>query len=596
MPGKPLSNVDTAWLRMEEPDNLMMITGLIELDKPVDYECLKQVLENTILVHDRFRQRPVQPWLPIEQPYWEDVLDIDMNYHLQQVTLPPPGDKAALQKLLSEMMSTQLDFTRPLWQYTLVDNYGNGSAIIARLHHCIADGIALVQVLLSMTTTDPRICVPDPPKIKQHHRRNGLEEIFPPVSQMFRVTETLIHEGVESLINPKHFLELAKLTTKGARALARLLLLWPDPPTIFKGPLVTEKHAAWSEPIDLQRVKDIGKIIDGTVNDVLLTVVSGALRRYMEYRQAPTEGINFRAVVPVNLRPPGEPLQLGNKFGLVFLSLPIYIADPLRRLGELKRRMDSIKNTPEALVAFGILNTIGMTPQQIQDIVVDIFGLKGTAVMTNVPGPQMQLYLAGAPLRTVIAWVPQSGHLGLGVSIISYNHKVWLGIATDSGLVPDPEKIVALFNEEFEDLVDLSGHVESGTSRRAQPMMNMINKMMTDLDGMIDQVEEQKAVAEKAAAQALAAKQKANAAGLKPSKTKPKTVKATQEAKAVRKKVSIAEVKIQPVTCQAQTKECKPCKNQPLPGSIYCRVHQKALVKSEKERALLLVEPVDPNK
>ncbi len=162
--------------------------------------------------------------------------------------------------------------------------------------------------------------------------------------------------------------------------------------------------------------------------------------------------LNFRAVIPFNLRKPSRRIELGNKFGLVFLSLPIGIADPVDRLRELKQRMDALKDTAEPIVTFGILGLIGMLPNRLEDVVVEIFGKKGTLVMTNVPGPREQLYLAGAPIGEMMFWVPQSGRLGLGISILSYNNQVMIGVASDSSLVPDPEIIVAGFQEELEAL------------------------------------------------------------------------------------------------------------------------------------------------
>jgi WS/DGAT/MGAT family acyltransferase len=234
-----------------------------------------------------------------------------------------------------------------------------------------------------------------------------------------------------------------------------LLLLQPDPQTPFKGKLGVRKVCAWSQPISLNDVKAFGRVTGGTVNDVLLTAVSGALGRYLHTRGEPAGGLDFRAVVPVNLRPADEKPKLGNAFGLVVLSLPVGIADPLDRLFALKERMDAIKGTSEALVAFGILNMAGLSTSQIQDIIVKIFGLKATAVMTNVPGPRQVRYLAGKAIDGLMFWVPQSGKLGLGVSILSYNNQVLLGIATDAGLVPDPETIIEGFHQEFEAMMEL---------------------------------------------------------------------------------------------------------------------------------------------
>jgi diacylglycerol O-acyltransferase / wax synthase len=187
----------------------------------------------------------------------------------------------------------------------------------------------------------------------------------------------------------------------------------------------------------------------GTINDILLSAVTGALRRYLEERGEPVGGLNIRAIVPVNLRPPEELGKLGNRFGLVFLSLPVGISDPIKRLVVLKQRMDAIKNSPEAVVALGILNVIGMTPTQIEKIIISIFGMKGSAVMTNVPGPRQMLYLAGKPVTAIMFWVPSPAGLNIGVSIFSYAGDIFLGVATDAGVVADPERIIELFQIEF---------------------------------------------------------------------------------------------------------------------------------------------------
>ena len=188
----------------------------------------------------------------------------------------------------------------------------------------------------------------------------------------------------------------------------------------------------------------------GTINDVLLSALTGALRRYLELRGDRVEGLNIRGVVPVSLRPPDDLDGMGNQFGLVFLSLPLGVRDPLKRLATLKRRMNDIKDSPEALVAFGILGVMGLTPVQIEHIIVSIFAMKGTAVLTNVPGPRQPFYYAGELIDTLMFWVPTPGNLGLGVSIISYNGKVTMGVATDAGLAPDPENILASFAEELD--------------------------------------------------------------------------------------------------------------------------------------------------
>ena len=472
MARKTLSSVDTAWLRMEDPTNMMMITGVLVFGAPMDYERLMAKIEHGLLRFDRFRQRVVQPaWGAFS---WAEDPDFDLRYHLQRATLPPPADQAALQELASVLASTQLDMQRPLWQFHLVERYGEGCALICRLHHCIGDGLALVHVLLSMTTIEPGETWPSvKPTPEPRHHKSLMRKMLRPAKSALRttikVTDVFLHQCQALREDHSHAADLARTGARGTTALARLLLLWPDRKTIFKGPLGVPKRVAWSQAVPLQDVKIVGKELGGTVNDVLLTAMSGSLRRYLQGRGEETDGLNFRAIVPVNLRPPGREEELGNKFGLVFLSLPVGIADPHERLDEVRRRMNALKDSLEAPVAFGILTAIGMSPEKIQDIVVNIFGMKGTAVMTNVMGPKKPIYLAGAPLDSLMFWVPQSGHLGLGVSILSYAGRVWLGVMTDQGLVPDPETIIAGFQAEFDEFVEMARAAGEGNENAEWP-------------------------------------------------------------------------------------------------------------------------------
>lgn len=464
---EPLANVDAAWLRMEEPTNLMMVTGVWLFDTPMDFERLKVTLQHRLLRFDRFRQRVVPAKTLRGSPSWEVDRYFDISAHVHRIALPSPGDQQALQALVSDLMSTPLDFSKPLWQFHLIEQYQGGCALLARIHHAIADGIALVHVMLTMTDreADAPWASAAPEGEQQRQAGDGLGALFGPaasaVNATLRATETLLHEGMETLVHPERVLDLAKLGAGSAAALGKLVLMGPDPKTVFKGKLGVAKRAAWSRTIPLEAVKAIGRVAGGTVNDVLLTAVAGALRRYLLQRGESVADLHFRAVVPVNLRPLDSVPELGNRFGLVFLALPVGIADARERLVELKQRMEAIKGSQEAIVAFGILNAIGMAPAEIEDLVLKIFGSKATAVMTNVPGPREQLYFAGEQVRHVMFWVPQSGRLGLGVSILSYAGEVMLGVATDAGLVPDPEVIVAGFAEEFAEMMQLIPHDES---------------------------------------------------------------------------------------------------------------------------------------
>jgi diacylglycerol O-acyltransferase / wax synthase len=527
------SNVDAAWLHMETPSNMAMITGVITFDEKLDFTRLQENFVYRFLIHTRFRSRVREPERGIGLPQWEVDPNFDLDYHLQRTRLPEPGNQEDLQNLVGELMSTQLDFSRPLWQFHYVENYNGGSALIGRLHHCIADGMALIQVLLNMTDTCPDAPCPKP-ETRPARQLSPLARLMLPavavtrrVHKTFTAAERLVSDGFQMLIQPARVLDAARLGGKGTRALGKLLLIGPDRRTALKGRCDVQKRAAWSQAIPLDEVKTIGRLMGGTVNDVLLSAVTGALRRYLESRDQFVEGLNIRAVVPVNLRPPDDLEKLGNRFGLVFLSLPVGVRDPLKRLFVLKRRMDEIKNSPEAVVAFGILNAMGMTPIQIERIIVGIFGMKGTAVMTNVPGPREAIYMVGGRVRDLMFWVPQPGNLGIGVSIISYGGGVVVGIATDMGLVPDPETIVDYFHQEIEHLKRWGRR--NGTDQTPLPNLEIEPEFETPAEEISSPI-----VGEMIAAM--------------------------------------------PSCCQAVTRAGLPCKNKPLPGHTYCRVHQKELV------------------
>jgi WS/DGAT/MGAT family acyltransferase len=184
-------------------------------------------------------------------------------------------------------------------------------------------------------------------------------------------------------------------------------------------------------------------------------MAAGALRDYLADKGDPVDGIGIRAIVPVNLRGE-EAVGLGNHFGLVFLDLPIGIGHPLERLYEVRSRMRALKGSYQPLIALGLLNAVGYGPRAIQEQVTAMLGNCASAVMTNVPGPTHPLYLAGARIAELDFWVPQSGGIGMGVSILSYDGRIQFGVITDAGLVRDPQAIVRRFADEFEKLLWLT--------------------------------------------------------------------------------------------------------------------------------------------
>ncbi len=446
---EPMSNVDAAWWRMETPTNLMMVSGVMYFETKIAMDELRAVVEKRLLRFDRFRQRVEDPRATFKAPQWVEDADFDLSWHLQHETLPEPGGREALQKRAGELMSTALDYRRPLWQIHLLENCGSGNAIMTRVHHCIADGMALVGVLLSMTghTPEESLRLDDPPREDPPLNSDG---------NLFKMFGSALGAAGRTLSKPGKLIDLTKLAAQTVYTAAKLVAKKPDPKSRFKGELGPVKLAAWSAPLSLEEVKRVKNLTGTTVNDVLLTAMTGALRRYLEDHGDQVDDVSFRAAVPVNLRPPGEITKLGNRFGLVFLSLPVGIADPLERLAALKKNMDALKSSPEAVVALGILKAMGMTPVEIQQIIIKIFGAKSTAVMTNVPGPPEPLYLGGKRIDHQMFWVPRAGRLGLGVSILSYAGTVRLGVAADAKLTPDPNGVIERFHGEFRTLADLA--------------------------------------------------------------------------------------------------------------------------------------------
>jgi len=454
LPGEAMSNVDAAWLHMEDRTNLMTITGVLSFYEKLEFDKLKELIEDRFLGYDRFRQVVVESPLPMVGPRWVEDKYFNLRSHLLRVALPDPGGQEELQEMVSTLMSTPLDTTKPLWQFQYIENYRGGSAVVVRVHHCIADGIALVRVLLGMTDDSPT----GSPKVRRTRRRRkplggGLwlpEVVNEALYSVRKATGRMVEGTVDTVLDPARAAGIAGEGVKATGVLGRLALMPGDPATIFKGDLGTAKRCAWSRVLPLDEVKAYSKSADATINDVLLSGVAGALRRYLLSRgEEVGPDLDLRAIVPVNLRPENAVEALGNRFGLVFLSLPVGFEDRMERLQELKLRMNAIKNSTEAVVTYAVLNALGTASSTVECQAVKFFGSKASAVMTNVPGPREELYLAGKAMRSMMFWVPQAAHLGLGVSVLSYAGQVRLGVVTDIGLVPNPAALIEAFQDEM---------------------------------------------------------------------------------------------------------------------------------------------------
>jgi diacylglycerol O-acyltransferase / wax synthase len=461
-----MSRVDTAWLRMDNDVNLMMIVGVWLLTPAITLQTLRERIADKLLKYDRFHQKALVDAMGAQ---WVEDEQFDIQRHVLTATLEPePGEseRHALQRLCGQLAITPLDPRRPLWQFHLIENYEGGSALIARVHHCIGDGIALISVMMSITDGGA-----DPPR---RRRKEPAEEAAEPDWLSDAVLKPLtditvkaigmygsgVGKSMEVLANPAQPLlgsvDMAKSGLKVVNDVAALALMPDDSPTLLKGKPNGKKVVAWSEPMSLDHVKTIGKGLGCTVNDVLLACVAGAIGQYLRARGQDPAGKEIRAMVPVNLRPLEKAWQLGNRFGLAPLVLPIGIDNPVERVFAVRRRMDELKGSYQPLLAFAILSVTGLFIKPVQDAVLGMFAKKTTAVMTNVPGPAVPLKFCGSTLRQTMFWVPASGDVGMGVSILSYGGGVQFGLITDAGLCPEPQQIIDRFEPEFDKLLWLT--------------------------------------------------------------------------------------------------------------------------------------------
>ena len=456
-----MSRVDTAWLRMDNDVNLMMIVGVWLLTPKIGLPALRERIADKLLKYDRFRQCAVADAMGAN---WVPDPDFDLDNHVVVEALKigkGESERQALQRRCGELATTALDPSRPLWQFHLVEDYEGGSALIARIHHCIGDGIALISVMLSITDGGN-----DPPKRRRRQAEDETERdwladtVLKPFTELTVKALGLTGDGVarslDMLAHPGQPLmgtiDIARAGVQVVSDLAAFALMSDDSPTALKGKPAGRKVVAWGEPIALDVVKAVGKGLNCSVNDVLLACAAGAIGKHLRERGDDPSGKEIRAMVPVNLRPLDQAWKLGNRFGLAPLVLPIGIENPVERVYAVRRRMAELKGSYQPLLAFGVLAVAGLFIKPVQDALLGLFAKKATAVMTNVPGPTRPMTFCGATLRQMMFWVPASGDIGVGVSILSYGGGVQFGLITDERLCPSPQDIIDRFEPEFEQL------------------------------------------------------------------------------------------------------------------------------------------------
>lgn len=439
-----LSPADAVWFRGESHRNPMMVSSVLWFDRPLDVDVLRErVLERLLERHPVFRQRIVASPNPLVMPRWVDDEHFDLERHLHVLDLPAPGDHATLEQWCSEQRSRPLDRAHPLWSVHVFQNYrGEGSAMHVRLHHSIGDGLALVRLLLGLSDegqAGDEVPV-DPPAM---HLGTGLVHL----------AGQSLAEATRMVRQPDRAVDWLRQGTDVARWAVRLLAPSMPETSILVGRPSGQKRMSWDpEGLSLDHVKGIGREVGATVNDVLLTVLTGALHRHLVDHDALVDQV--QVMVPVNLRPADEPLprHLGNRIGLLPVLLPTGLATPYERLEDLQAQIRQLRGSPAPVLSRALLAGTSLLTPPGERAVHRLNQLRSTGVVTNVPGPAEAIHLAGAELQGIIGWGGMTGHLNLGGAFISLAGRVYAGFVTDTAITPRPDLLLSVFRDEWEAL------------------------------------------------------------------------------------------------------------------------------------------------
>jgi diacylglycerol O-acyltransferase len=468
---------------MDRPNNLMHVHSLMWYDgSPAWGDVYDTIQERVIARFPVFSRRPVEldgQWM------WEDDPDFDLKHHLRRVKLPGRGDVDDLRAYVSDQFSADFDHERPLWEMEVIKGVtGLGdkpvTVTFSRFHHALADGIRLVQMMLSLCDAPDLGALPPDVGRKgsagaltsgldvARHTAGDLLDIAKGVGAtairlpiaVTQLRPSSFEHGLGAVLRPSRLLDaVADLSSVDNQSmntvteLTRMLAAGRSVDTTWSGTPGVAKQVDWVTGLDLGQVKRFGRRHNGTVNDVLLAVISRALTRYLDEKDALVDELHW--LVPVSLLPLNRnlPEDLGNHFSLIFMSMPLGVHDPETLVAEIKANMTRLKESAEPVVTFGIQWVLGESPKTLAVGLTNFFANKGVGVLTNVPGPSSTMTFAGVPVAGALGWAPTSGDQPLSISIFSYNGAVNIGIAADAHLVPDPDRIAELIQAEYDALV-----------------------------------------------------------------------------------------------------------------------------------------------
>jgi diacylglycerol O-acyltransferase / wax synthase len=459
-----LSSVDASFLTQETSASHMHVGALLIFEgPPPDYEDLVEHVRSRLHLVPRFRQKLAIPPIELGRPFWIDDPSFNLEYHVRHSALPSPGSEEQLRNMAARVFSQQLDRTKPLWELWLVQGLERKRfALISKTHHAVVDGVAgvdIATVLFDVTPVPEPVepeheWVPSPEPSAAELAARGIEGIATtPLRVARRLVNAVEHPG-----------PAVHQATEAAEALGEVAwsLANPAPEVPLNTEIGSHRRFEWVRS-DLGELKRIKNALGGTVNDVVLAVVSGALRRWLRARGVRTEGLELRALVPVSIRAEDEQGHLGNRIAAVRGPLPVYIEDPVRRLEAVREAMQGVKGSKQALGAEVISRFNDFAPPTLLaqasrlNFSTRLFNL----IVTNVPGPQIPLYVLGRELQDVfpVAFLPQNH--ALAIAIMSYNGGIDFGLLADYDAMDDLDLIVDGIQEAIAELGEAAKREEA---------------------------------------------------------------------------------------------------------------------------------------
>jgi diacylglycerol O-acyltransferase / wax synthase len=451
-----LSPLDASFLQLEDATSHMHVAGvLIFAGTPPPYEALLSHVESRLGMVPRYRQRVAEVPLAQARPCWVDDDRFDLRYHVRNTALPEPGSEYELQVLAGRVFSHHLRRDRPLWEMWLVEGLDRGRfAILSKTHHALVDGVSGLDVLSVLFAPD--------------REERGPWRPEPVPSTAWLVTEALLERATNAgellrplraaLRRPRTAVSRIAETAGGASALAWAGLR-PAPPTPYNaGQVGPDRRITWTRA-SLDDVKAIKNTLGGTVNDVVLTVVTLALRRHLMRRGEDIDALELKAFVPVSVRTEDQHGTLGNQVSGMVTTLPVSTADPVRCLATISAHMRVVKHSGQAIGAKALTELSGFAPPTLLHEASRLVTHQRfvNLVVTNVPGPQFPLFLAGRQLTDMIPMVPLGANLNLGIAVVSYNGALDFGLVGDFVVMHDLEALADDFLAALQELTAASG-------------------------------------------------------------------------------------------------------------------------------------------